>query len=161
MKGEVNIYEEPQGELDDPAEEEFTYDPQRMLQETGKVQNTIVKAIGKMDIETLVKTPSALESVSSFLNGVNNTAVQVTRNNIVGSALDVGGVADEVIRRMKEEKMTGIKTVKETGRQREIPMNVQIEDAEDLAFEDKMLERGIVTQTFDEFAEVHNIHTGN
>ncbi len=153
VKGEVNPLVETEEEQDD-----FAYDPQAMLRQTGKLQSRIVEGIGKLNMDDLASDAKLLESVSSFLNGVNNTAVQVTRNNIVGSALDVGNIADEVIARMRNTKTSNIRTVNDTGTKGKIPTNVQIElTDEDQAIEEGMLQRGLVNQTFDEFAEQQGI----
>lgn len=152
VKGEVNPLVETDG--NQASEEEFVYDPQQMLKKTGKLQSDIIDAIGTLGAQALVEKPALLESVSSFLNGVNNTAVQVTRNNIVGSSMDVGSIADAVYDRMRRDKTSGIKTVEETGRRGKIPTNVTIDlDETDQAIEEGMLEKGLINQTFDEFAD--------
>lgn len=136
---------------------QFKYDPQEMLRQTGEVQHQIIGAIKNLDMDKLVQSPSALESVSSFLNGVNNTAVQTTRNNIVQSATDVGAIADAVYDKMRRDKGSNIRTVEDTGRQGRIPTNVHIDLDSDQVIETAMLQRGLIEQTFDEFAEKHDI----
>lgn len=135
----------------------FKYDPQEMLRQTGEVQHQIIGAIKNLDMDKLVQSPSALESVSSFLNGVNNTAVQTTRNNIVQSATDVGAIADAVYDKMRRDKGSNIRTVEDTGRKGRIPTNVHIDLDSDQVIETGMLQRGLIEQTFDEFAEKHDI----
>lgn len=130
---------------------EDDYDPQKMLQKTGKLQGRIIDAIGKMELDDIVHKPSSLESISSFLNGVNNTAVQTIRNGIVQTQTDVGAIADAVYDRMVKDKKSNIKRAEANAPVREI--DTTIPDDVDLGFEDAMLERGITNKTFDDFAE--------
>lgn len=155
---EIVEVEQTQGEVI-PAED-FKYDPQKMLGRTAEVQNRVIDSIMQLDMDKVAHSPSHLEAIGSFLNGVNNTAVQTTRNNIVQSAMDVGAIADAVYDKMRKEKHSGIRTVGDEsakGRKGTIPKNVDITLDADQKIEEGMLERGLVSQTYDEFAEIHQI----
>lgn len=153
-----DVPEDPELEKEEPSDDD--YDPQKILKQTGRLQSRMVDAIGKQDIETLVGDSKLLEATSAFLNGVNNTAVQVTRNNIVEKTTDVGAVADEVMKRMRTEGRSSIRTA-DSGQQGRIPRNVEIPMTDGEAkIEKGMLQRGLIDQKFDEFAEAHDIPTG-
>ena len=158
MSDDIEYIDDPTAEVIEPVEEkkedgEFRYDPTAMLHKTGALQSKIIDGITQLDVSEIISRPSTLESISSFLNGVNNTAVQVTRNNIVGSATDVGAIADAVYDRMRKGGNSNIKTVEETGKQGRIPTDVIIPMEGVQPIEDKMLQRGLIEQTFDEFAD--------
>lgn len=141
-------------------QESDEYDPNEVLKQTGRLQSRMVDAIGKQKIDDLVGDPKLLEATSAFLNGVNNTAVQTIRNGIVEKHTDVGAIADEVMKRMRHSGQSNIRRSEGNERGR-IPRNVEIPmDDKEANIEKSMLQRGLIDQNFDQFAEAHDIPTG-
>ena len=139
-------------------QKDYRYNPESTLHKVGFVQDKMLDAVMGMDMEVLMTSPKVMENVNTLLSNMNGTAVQVTRNSIVESNSNVGALADAVVERMQAQGIATIKTVTEDSPNRgNIPGNIVIEDADFEEIQPGMLQRGLISQTYDEFADNHGL----
>lgn len=144
-------------EVIENQEVEQDYDPNETLKKVGKVQNRMLDAVGRLNMDDLVSDPKIMEGVNALLNGMNSTSVQVIRNGLIQSASDTGAVADAMIERMKERGITLIETSTGNNHTGRIPQNVIIDIEDGEVIEERMLSRGIEDNNFDRFAAENDI----
>lgn len=138
---------------------DFSYDPQRMLNKAGQIQDKLMDAVLGMEAKDLLENPKVMEGVNALLSNVNSTGTAVIRNSLVESNANLGAMADAVIERMESKGLSLIKTVDNTGVRGTIPVDDDIEDGDFEEIQEDMLVRGIVTTNYDEFAKTHNLKT--
>lgn len=137
---------------------DYRYNPEHTLHKVGFVQNKMLDAVANMDMEDLLFKPQIMENVNTLLNNMNGTAVQVTRNSIVESSSNLGAMADAVVERMAQQGLTTIKTVTpDSNVKGKVPTNLVIEDADFEEIQPGMLQRGLINQTYDDFADNHGL----
>ena len=139
-------------------EPQYRYDPQAAIQKAGAIQDKIMDHVLTMDMEELVNNPKVMEGINGLLSNVNATGTAVMRNSLVDSNANLGAMADAVLDRMAARGIGLIKTVETTGRTGKIPTDIDIEDVDFEPIQEAMLERGIVTQTYDDFTKAHDMN---
>ena len=150
----------PKGDIEKRKKEmeDYRYNPQHALHQVGYAQEKILDAVLQMDMTELLYHPKVMENVNALMNNMNGTAVQVTRNAIVESNTNLGGLADAVIDRLESRGVKMIKTAKDVGRTGRIPEAIDIDDADFEEIQQGMLIKGLVHKTFDEFADENQIN---
>ena len=138
---------------------EFQYDPQRMLNKAGQIQDKLMDAVLVMEPEKLLNDPKVMEGVNALLSNINSTGTAVMRNSLVESNANLGAMADAVLERMESKGITLIRTVEDTGRKGTIPQDLDIEDADFEPIQTEMLVKGIQSTNYDEFAAQHDLQT--
>lgn len=137
--------------------QDYRYNPEHALHRVGYAQEKMLDKIMEMDMEELLYKPKIMENVTALMNNMNGTAVQVKRNSIVETNSNLGNVADAVIDRLQERGITLIKTAEAGGHKGRVPDNIVIDDGEFEEIEQSMLQRGLVSKTYDEFAEENDL----
>ena len=140
------------------AQQDYRYNPEHALHKVGFVQEQILDAVMGMDMQELLYKPKIMENVNALMNNMNGTAVQVTRNAIVESNSNLGALADAVVDRLAATGTKLIKTVQDTGGTKgSIPSDINISDIDFEEIQPDMLQRGLISQTYDEFADANDL----
>ena len=139
-------------------QKDYRYNPEHSLHKVGYVQDKMLDAVMGMDMDVLMTSPKVMENVNSLLANMNGTAVQVTRNSIVESNTDNGAMADAIVDRLAARGMTLIKTADASSDVRgSVPQGLVIDDVDFEEIQPGMLQRGLISQTYDEFADKNDL----
>lgn len=126
------------------------YDPDEQIRKVSIMQNVLLDAISEQNVFEIVKSPKSLEQVVGLLTSMQTGALQSKRLVIDETdSKNAGLIADAILEQMGKHGREFIEVREGAG---DIP-SPSIDHIETEAFNEQMLERGLQTQTYDDFVE--------